>query len=131
MKMLLVLTASWLVPFYSADKEPLVFQGEWKNSVAHTAGSLVVIATEKEDHWDAKFMGEFQGDRFEYEITMKPAKSKKENDDEVRLRGIAKVDGSTYTWTGTMTEETFFGRYNSSTAKGDFRLSRHRGLKSP
>jgi len=136
MKMM-ILTSCLLLTGLINAQEPPSYSGEWNNRKARTTGNLAVMAIPTSDNsWKAMFIGEFLGDRFEYEVLFtsekmpeKKGKKKKKGKDKLKLRGKANIDGELYTWTGTMTEKSFSGRYSSSSANGDFRLARNKTKK--
>ena len=107
---------------------PRIYNGDWQNRQARTTGNLaVMVVPSGENTWKGKFIGEFQGDAFEYEVTFEavPDESKKgKKKGKYTIKGRANVDSQMYTWRGFMNNNTFYGRFSSGGPNGDFRLSR-------
>ena len=97
------------------------WSGTWNNKKFNTTGALTcTVVGEQNGQWIAKFTGTGLGKPFTYTalITHKAASTNL-----MTLVGTNRVDGDTYTWSGSITGENMVGSFRSVTGNnGQFVL---------
>lgn len=104
----------------SADKpakKQESYSGTWNTVNRRLNGTMTCDITHREgDKWKGRFHGEWQGQRFSYNVEWSGPPEK--------LVGKARIDGASYEWKGEIKDDVFKGEFTGSRYNGHFNLKK-------
>lgn len=93
----------------------VVYEGVWKTKNRRLDGRMTCVVTDQgQNKWHGRFYGVWRGVEFDYEEDWTGTPDK--------LTGKTVIDGANYEWTGTITAESFKGKFTGDRYNGSFDL---------
>ena len=102
----------------SAMAEEFVYEGDWVTTNRRLDGKMTAVVTygPEKGKWKSRFYGIWQGVDFDYTVDFTGPVDK--------LVGKATIDGASYDWQGTISQEAFKATFGGSRYRGHFDMKR-------